>query len=197
MNNLLPSTAKVRLVGLLVLLLASGATIWAGFHSRPSPEPPSLRTPEEVLAELKAGNDRFRKSQRTKSTDTRGDAGRRSDQVRREKPIAAVVICADSRVVPEFLFDQPLGRLLTVHDSDRGTADTLGDAADRLHASVIVVLAHAGCEPNTAGQARALARKYLAESGQLREAVRQKQAVLAIGVYDLESGHVAWSEFEP
>jgi carbonic anhydrase len=197
MNDILSAGAKARLVGLVVLLLASAATIWAGFRNGPAPEAPPPQTPEAVLAELKAGNERFVRSQRTKSVETRGDAGRRKEQAQGEKPVAAVVTCADSRVVPEFLFDQALGRLLTIHDSDRDAAGVLGEAADGQHASLVVVLAHAGCEPSTDEQARKLARSYVRESAMLREALRQKRAALAIAVYDLGTGRVAWSDFDP
>jgi carbonic anhydrase len=197
MTNRLSTAARVQLVGLVVLLVASGATIWAGFRDRPGSEPPPPSTPQDVLAELKSGNERFTRSRRSKSADTRGDARRREALAKGEAPVAVVVTCPDSRVVPEFIFDQALGRLLTVHDSDRDAASTLGDAVDRLRVPLIVVLAHAGCEPSTDEQARTLVRKYVRESAMLRESLRQKQTAVAIGVYDLESGQVAWSEFEP
>jgi carbonic anhydrase len=197
MNTTHSTATKVRLAGLVLLLLASGATIWAGVRNRPVPE--SLATPAEVLAELQAGNTRFKKSQRTRSTSTRGDGDRRKELAKGEKPIAAVVTCSDSRVVPEVIFDQALGRLLTVHDNEPDAVHTLGTAVDDMHVPLVVVLAiaHAGCEPNTEDQARALARSLLRKGDMLQEMVRRKSAAVTVAVYHLDSGQVDWSDFDP
>ncbi len=149
MNNSLSTSGKVRLAGIVLLLVASGATIWAGLRNRPEPETPPA-TPEAALAELKAGNERFVKSQRTRSTDTRTDGERRKQLAKeKQRPIAAVLACADSRVVPEFIFDQGLGRIFDVGNAgnviDGEVLGSLEYAVEHLHVPVIVVMGHKGC----------------------------------------------------
>jgi len=144
-----PPSAKVRFAGVVVLLLASGATIWAGLRDRPSAGTPAPITSEAALAELKAGNKRFVKSQRTRSVDTRGDAARRKEQANGQQPIAALLTCADSRVVPEFIFDQGPGRIFDARNAgnvvDEDVLGSLEYAVEHLHVPVIVVMGHKGC----------------------------------------------------
>ncbi len=245
MTDRLSTGAKVRLVGLVVLLLASGATIWAGLRDRPAAEPPPPRTPETALAELKAGNERFQKSRRTRSVNTRADAERRKDLAQGQHPIAAVLGCADSRVAPEFVFDQPLGGVFDVREAgnvvDEDVLGSLEYAVEHLHVPLLVVVGHKGCGAVEAvaqagkealpghlkdlqGQmkevreaalkagddkpadflvrlceanARAQARRLLAESRVLREAVQKKDVGIAVGLYDMETGAVEWKDFDP
>lgn len=60
-------------------------------------------TPEEALAELIAGNERFVNE---KSIHPRGDIDRVKETAPHQAPFAAVVGCSDSRVPVELLFDQ-------------------------------------------------------------------------------------------
>ncbi len=149
MNTVLTTSARVRVAGLAVLFLASGATIWAGLRNRPPVELPVSNTPETALAELKDGNERFKKSQRTRSTATRSDGDRRKELVKGQQPIAAVLSCADSRVAPEVLFDQGLGRIFVVRNAgnvvDGGVLGSLEYAVEHLHVPLLVVLGHKGC----------------------------------------------------
>jgi carbonic anhydrase len=150
MSQPLSTGARVRVAGLVVLLLVSTATIWSGLRSRAPAEPPSQpKTPEAALAELKAGNERFKKSQRTRSTDTRNDGERRKELAKGQRPIAAVLCCADSRVVPEFVFDQSFGGIFDVSNAgnvvDGEVLGSLEYAVEHLHVPVVVVLGHKGC----------------------------------------------------
>jgi carbonic anhydrase len=155
MNNFLSTAAKVRLALLVVLLLASGATIWAGIRNRPAPEPPPPSTPEAVLAELKAGNERFVKSQRSRSAETRADADRRKQLVKeKQRPIAATLCCADSRLPPECVFDQGLGRLFVLRNAgnvvDGEVLGSLEYAVEQLRIPLVVVMGHKDCGTVTA-----------------------------------------------
>jgi hypothetical protein len=181
---------------LAVLLLASGATIWAGVRNQSAPKSPPV-TPNDVLAELKAGNQIFVGTLRGEIAGTRGDDDRRKYLVKGQGEIAVVLLPGGSRAVPEFVFDQGLGRLVTIHDGDRDAAAELEDAVERMHVPLIVVLAHANYQPSTAEQARALARSYARKSASLREHLSRNQAALAIGVLSLETGRVEWSDFDP
>ncbi len=148
MNSFLTTSAKVRVAGLVVLFIASGATIWAGLRNRPPAEPPPV-TPETALEELKAGNERFKKSQRTRSAETRSDGDRRKELAKGQNPIAAILSCSDSRVVPEFIFDQGVGRIFDVSNAgnvvDGVGLGSLEYAVEHLHVPLIVVLGHKGC----------------------------------------------------
>ena len=60
-----------------------------------------------ALNELLSGNQRYQTGTSTMSNPV--DA--RSELVRGQSPIACILRCADSRVAPEIVFDQPLGKL--------------------------------------------------------------------------------------
>src|SRR5438552_12785492 len=66
------------------------------------------RTPEAALKRLKDGNARF-------AADKPAVKGigskRRAELVKDQRPFAVILTCADSRVVPELIFDQGLGDL--------------------------------------------------------------------------------------
>jgi hypothetical protein len=196
MASALSNGARVRVVLLAVLLLASGATIWAGVRSQSTPKSPPV-TPNDVLAELKAGNQIFVGTLRGEIAGTRSDDDRRKYLVKGRGAIAAVLLPVGSRAVPEFVFDQGLGRLVTIHDDDRDAAAGVEDAVDRMHVPLVVVLAHANYQPSTAEEGRALARSYVRKSASLRERLSRNQAALAIGVLSLETGRVEWSDFDP
>ena len=67
-----------------------------------------VRTPEEALRELRAGNQRFVDG---KSTEPNRTMARIRELSRSQSPFAAVLSCADSRVPVEILFDQGFGDL--------------------------------------------------------------------------------------
>ena len=63
-------------------------------------------TPEEALAALIAGNERYVDE---KSINPRSDMERVEETAPHQAPFAAVVGCSDSRVPVELLFDQGIG----------------------------------------------------------------------------------------
>ncbi len=102
-------------------------------------------TPDQALAELRAGNERF----------LAGTARARDllAQVRAtaagQYPLAAVVGCIDSRVPPELVFDQGIGDIFTARIAGNYVdTDILGslEFATRIAgAKAIVVLGHGAC----------------------------------------------------
>jgi carbonic anhydrase len=103
-------------------------------------------TPDQALAALKEGNDKF-------ITDApfRGVQGRerRVEIARGQAPIAVLVACSDSRVPPELLFGRGLGELFIVRNAGN-TVDTtaLGSiqyAVAELGVPLILVLGHERC----------------------------------------------------
>lgn len=103
-------------------------------------------TPEEALAALYAGNDRF----------ARGEAlaiNRDIDRVRevapRQTPFAAFLGCADSRVPVEIIFDQGFGDLFVTRIAGNiASSENIGSlefGTQVLEAKVLFVLGHTGC----------------------------------------------------
>src|SRR6516162_8248387 len=93
----------------IVATLVGGVGPWGAGRSGLAAATPPPADPEAALNELRAGNLRFTASRRTRSTDTRHDADRRHRTAKGQHPFATVLCCSDSRVCPEFIFDQPAG----------------------------------------------------------------------------------------
>jgi carbonic anhydrase len=134
----------------VVAALALGAvTFWIVPRLRQLPHDEHPATPEAVLAELKAGNLRFVASQRTRSIDTSHDAEWRQHLAKGQHPIAAVLCCADSRVCPEFIFDQRLGSIFEIRNAgnvvDEDVLASMEYAVEHLHVPVLLVMGHKGC----------------------------------------------------
>ena len=87
----------------LALLLLFASTVLAGGAAG--------LDAEEALKKLMDGNRRF-----VSETYDRGDIGpgRRAEISKGQRPFAVIVDCSDSRVVPEFIFDQGLGDLFVI-----------------------------------------------------------------------------------
>ncbi len=66
------------------------------------------------------------------------------------KPFAVVLTCADGRVAPEILFDQPIGSLFVVRVAGNiaGPLElaSIEMAVGELGASLVIVLGHTGCK---------------------------------------------------
>lgn len=98
------------------------------------------------LAKLKAGNARFVDNPVSKEKPM---AQRRAETAQAQHPFAVIVSCADSRTVPEFVFDQNIGDLFVVRTAgnlidDHGLGST-EFAVNNLGARLIVVLGHQRC----------------------------------------------------
>lgn len=103
--------------------------------------------PDEAIARLKAGNERFVSG---KVEHPRRDDVRRAEQAEHQTPFAAVLGCADSRVPPEIVFDEGVGDLFVVRVAGNTGGDdiVLGSieyAAAVLKSVLIVVLGHEEC----------------------------------------------------
>lgn len=132
-------TGRIRLIGLAVLVLGTGA-LAAG------PDPSAPRTPQEALGVLKAGNDRFA---RNASSPVSLSVNRRRELADSQHPIAMVLSCADSRVPPEFVFNVGLGDLFVIRTAgeviDRSILATIEYGAEHLHIPLLVVMGHESC----------------------------------------------------
>ncbi|HMG34021.1 MAG TPA: carbonic anhydrase [Blastocatellia bacterium] len=99
----------------------------------------------EALARLKAGNARFVKGQRAPVN----YITERHKLVAGQQPYAIVLSCSDSRVPPELVFDESLGRVFVIRVAGNVTdPEDLGSieyAAEHLHSKLLVVLGHESC----------------------------------------------------
>src|ERR1700733_14702447 len=82
------------------------------FKAQPIPT-----NPDAGLAELRLGNARFFQSARTLSTDTAHDAENRHQTAKKKNPFAVILCCSDSRICPEFIFDQRPGSIFEVRNA--------------------------------------------------------------------------------
>ena len=109
------------------------------------PTVPSI-PPDEALARLKAGNERFVNN---KESSSKPVAARRAETAQTQHPFATIVGCADSRTAPEIIFDQNIGDLFVVRTAGNLVDDyALGSieyAVANLGARLIVVLGHERC----------------------------------------------------
>lgn len=103
-------------------------------------------TAEEALNQLKEGNSRYVKGD-IKHPHT--DIQRRDELTGGQHPFAVILSCADSRVVPELLFDQGLGDLFVIRVAGNVAKDkvigSIEYAIKFLNSKLIVVMGHENC----------------------------------------------------
>jgi len=105
-------------------------------------------TADEALTLLKEGNARFvaMKPEHPEA----GAARREETAAHGQKPFAAVLGCADSRVPVEMIFDRGIGDIFTVRVAgniavDSSVIGSLEYAVSHLHVPLLVILAHTQC----------------------------------------------------
>lgn len=133
----------------------------------PAPAPggkPEAVTPEQALQRLREGNERFVADRPVEMPKYK--ALREKLKVK-QRPFAVVLTCADSRVVPEVIFDQQLGALFVIRIAGNVTdEDVLGSveyAVAQLKSSLVVVMGHTYCGAVEAVLDKAPAKGNLAE----------------------------------
>jgi carbonic anhydrase len=98
-----------------------------------------------VIDSLKDGNDKFAANSPTKKDFTT----RRKELVGSQKPETIVLTCSDSRVVPEYVFDENIGSLFVIRDAGNifgpVTLGSIEYAAGNLGSKVFLVLGHTNC----------------------------------------------------
>lgn len=112
---------------------------------------PISMTPDKAITELIAGNKRYieRRPQSESMQETQGERKTPEEIPGGQSPFAAVIRCADSRVTPEIVFDQPLGKLFVCGVA--GNIPTTEIIASLeygvavLGTKVIVVMGHSSC----------------------------------------------------
>jgi carbonic anhydrase len=108
---------------------------------------PTALSPDEALAKLKAGNERYVGHPELCSIDL---AAQRGAVAAHQAPWATIISCADSRVPPELIFGgHGVGELFVARNAgnlvDTAVLGTVEYGAAVLGSPLIVVLAHSGC----------------------------------------------------
>jgi len=103
-------------------------------------------TPDQVLASLKEGNERFVTD---KPQPVEQGSRRRLEIARSQAPVAVLVGCSDSRVSPELLFGRGLGELFIIRNAgntvDLAAQGSVEYAVGALGVPLILVLGHERC----------------------------------------------------
>ena len=126
------------------IALAAGAMSPA---ARAAEGAPTSLSPQEALAQLKAGNERFVSHPELCTVDL---AQSRTAVAGHQAPWATIIACADSRVPPELVFGgHGVGELFVARDAgnlvDVETLGTIEYGAAVLGSPLIVILAHTAC----------------------------------------------------
>lgn len=128
-------------------LSVGGTTGRAAFaaDTKAPPLPENIMTPHQALDRLMEGNDRYATGKSTPLDFSEERAALVSGQ----NPYACILSCSDSRVSPEFCFDEQRGDLFVARVAGNYlTTDfvaTLEYAAAVLHTPLIMVLGHKSC----------------------------------------------------
>ena len=104
-------------------------------------------TPQEALAELIAGNERYASE---KSIYPHSSMDRVAQTAPHQAPFAAVVGCSDSRVPVELLFDQGIGDIFVIRTAGNNVNSemvmgSVDYAIEHLAVKVLLVLGHGSC----------------------------------------------------
>lgn len=110
-------------------------------HGADEPMPP-----EQALKHLAGGNLRYLSHNKTNPPDYERE---REELIDGQHPYAIVLSCSDSRVPPEIVFDETLGKLFVIRVAGNVTDPTeLGSieyAADHRYSRLLFVMAHESC----------------------------------------------------
>lgn len=103
-------------------------------------------SPLDALEMLQEGNHRFAKGESSRPHQT---VARREAVAKKQTPFAVIVTCSDSRLTPEFIFDQGIGDLFVVRVAgntiDKVAMGSIQYAIEHLGSRLIVVMGHERC----------------------------------------------------
>lgn len=126
--------------GLLVSAISRDVKAYADTFKMPA-------TPKEAMTILTQGNGRFQAKQLTSLQEDLQIL--RTNTVEEQKPFAAILSCADSRVPVELVFDQTIGHLFVVRVAGNlatpATIASLEYGAAVLGVKVMLVIGHRNC----------------------------------------------------
>ena len=130
--------------GVAGVALGSGAIEGADAFAAPKP-PPRPSTPAQALRTLQLGNRRY-----MSGNIKRLDYNRLGNLIAEtQKPFAAIITCADSRLSPPVIFDLGLGNVFASRVAgntvDTGTIGSTEYAVAELGVLLVMVLGHSNC----------------------------------------------------
>lgn len=135
---------KKQLFLICSMMLFSLGFVYAQDHKGHSAEAEGP-TKEQIFDAIKKGNARFVAG---KPEAKKFDKARK-ETAKGQHPGTIVLTCADSRVAPEYIFDQTIGKVFVVRVAgnvvDPSLAGSIEYAAEHLKSKVIVVLGHESC----------------------------------------------------
>lgn len=143
-----------RFAALSIFVVAAMGAVFAfgsgDDHAKPAAKATAKKeayvAPKDALRRLEEGNKLFVEGA---SMRPRQSAERRAEVAKKQFPFAVVVTCSDSRVCPEFIFDQGLGDLFVIRVAGNTIDDVaLGSieyAVEHLGSRLIVVMGHERC----------------------------------------------------
>jgi carbonic anhydrase len=138
-RKLMGAGASLALGGFLPAGMAGAAAAPAG-----APKPNAV-APADVLKRLQEGNARYAANK----PNERDFSAERAARATAQYPVAAILSCADSRVVPDLVFDQEPGDLFVCRVAGNiVTTDLLASieyGVEFLGAVLIVVMGHSSC----------------------------------------------------
>jgi carbonic anhydrase len=134
----------LKVSSLALLLGFASLNIQADGHGHEVDES-LITTPDEAIAALKAGNERFMKGNTLKQ-DFHAQIEATSTG---QQPYATVLSCLDSRIPPEIVFDQGIGDIfvgrVAGNVADTGMLGSFEFATELVGTKVIVVMGHTSC----------------------------------------------------
>jgi len=141
------SCAKFERRGFL-RLSAAGLMGVAGASTTARAANPMAMTPDDALAKLRAGNQRFISAP---DLCVRSLARQRAATAKSQAPWATILSCSDSRVLPELIFGGVgIGELIVIRNAgntaDATTMGTIEYCAENLGSPLVVVLGHEDCD---------------------------------------------------
>jgi len=123
-----------------------GSTAAPGTTAIPAPTTPRPQTPQQALDALKAGNERFANGGPLHPNQ---GVELRQSFADTQSPFIGVLACADSRVIPELIFDQGISDVFDVRVAGNIAAaadiSSLVYAVEVLGVDFITVMGHSNC----------------------------------------------------
>lgn len=134
--------SRRRFLGVSALAALAPWTIGCAVAADP---PPNAIAPREALKRLIDGNARYAANTSIRRDFSSGRAARETSQY----PVAAILSCADSRVAPEFAFDQGPGDLFVMRVAGNVMSPdllaSLEYGVEFLGVPLVMVLGHSNC----------------------------------------------------
>jgi carbonic anhydrase len=100
----------------------------------------NVSTAGDSLRNLFSGNEKFVK---------KSDSDLMKELTKGQKPYAVVVTCSDSRVAPEIIFNETLGKIFVIRTAgnvvDKITIGSIEYAVEHLKVPLVVVMGHQSC----------------------------------------------------